>query len=71
MRVKAFVAQLHTKLVFAPGTKIPVALVAGGDLLVVCLFGGVDFRMDFDHCSSPTEDGQTDCHAGRLKTKDL
>ncbi len=52
--VKAFVAQLKAELIFALSAKTAVALMAGGDLLVLCLFVGVNFGMNFDHCYSPS-----------------
>ena len=53
VRGEAIVAQLQTELVFAFRTKTAVALVAGANPLVVCLFLGVDFGMNFDHCKLP------------------
>ena len=53
MSFKAVVAQLHAELIFSLGAKAAVALVASADLLVMCLFVGVDFGMNFNHCYSP------------------
>src|SRR3974390_364540 len=49
MRLKAVVAELQAKLIFALGAKTAVALVAGRDFLMFCVFAGVNLGMDFDH----------------------
>jgi len=49
VRLEAVVAELHAELIFGLGAKTAVALVAGGDFLVMRLFVGVNLRMDFKH----------------------
>ena len=62
--LKAVIAQLQAVLIFTLCAKTAVALVAGADCFVVCLFLSAYFGMDFDHSQLPPPSlGQAACHA--------
>jgi hypothetical protein len=53
VRVKASIAKLQAELILTLRPETAVALMAGTNLLVMRLFAGVNFGMDFNHCGSP------------------